>query len=108
MWAPNSDMSNAPVAQWIEHWIPNPCAQVRFLPGAPIIPIFFVVLNFDLSWRMAYCTSIVHRFINTTQPCVTRQYIIISILIPLELLKLVLIKDNARILEFQTVLIVEQ
>lgn len=25
----------APVAQWIEHRIPNPCAQVRFLPGAP-------------------------------------------------------------------------
>gem|GEM_PF-4149804 len=25
----------APVAQWIEHWPPKPCAQVRFLPGAP-------------------------------------------------------------------------
>jgi len=25
----------APVAQWIEHRFPKPCAQVRFLPGAP-------------------------------------------------------------------------
>lgn len=23
----------APVAQWIEQWFPEPCAQVRFLPG---------------------------------------------------------------------------
>jgi hypothetical protein len=23
----------APVAQWIEQWVPNPRAQVRFLPG---------------------------------------------------------------------------
>lgn len=26
----------APVAQWIEHWFPKPCAQVRFLPGASL------------------------------------------------------------------------
>lgn len=26
---------NAPVAQWIEHWPPEPCAQVRFLSGVP-------------------------------------------------------------------------
>lgn len=33
----------APVAQWIEQWPPEPCAEVRFLSGAffmPIIPIF--------------------------------------------------------------------
>jgi hypothetical protein len=27
---------NAPVAQGIEHRFPKPCAQVRFLPGAPM------------------------------------------------------------------------
>ena len=27
----------APVAQWIEHWFPKPCAQVRSLPGARMI-----------------------------------------------------------------------
>ena len=34
---------HAPVAQWIEHRIPNPCAQVRFLPGAP--PFFLLRLR---------------------------------------------------------------
>ena len=27
------------VAQWIEHRSPKPCAQVRFLPGAPPVPL---------------------------------------------------------------------
>jgi len=27
-------LPHAPVAQWIEHRFPKPCAQVRFLPGA--------------------------------------------------------------------------
>ena len=27
----------APVAQGIEQWFPKPCAQVRILPGAPMV-----------------------------------------------------------------------
>ncbi len=36
MWAPDSDTLNAPVAQWIEHWIPNPCAASSILAGGTI------------------------------------------------------------------------
>ena len=28
-------LQNAPVAQWIEHWPPEPCAVVRFHSGVP-------------------------------------------------------------------------
>ncbi len=29
----HSGRTNAPVAQWIEQWPPEPCAYVRFVPG---------------------------------------------------------------------------
>ena len=32
-----------PVAQWIEHWSPEPGAQVQFLSGT----LWFLILEFD-------------------------------------------------------------
>lgn len=39
---------NAPVAQWIEHWSPEPSAGVRFPPGAPF---FYVSDRYSTVWQ---------------------------------------------------------
>lgn len=36
----------APVAQWIEQWIPNPCAASSILAGGTRIPQYIVVITF--------------------------------------------------------------
>ena len=43
----NRYSSSAPVAQWIEHWPPEPSAQVQILSGAFIFFYNYNSLNLD-------------------------------------------------------------
>lgn len=64
----------APIAQWIEHRIPNPCAQVRFLLGAPFhIPPCSMNsgLFFLLATPINYQNSLF--FCGTAKGCIKKQ-----------------------------------